>query len=105
VLVFAAIVDVALPDAFDVLFEPASSPIEDMSSRISVSVDCHRTCIISAHTVALVIIAASIVIRVGFSGIAPSPWVDVEYILVRVPVRVLPQKIPPGSGLGPVPTK
>jgi hypothetical protein len=41
----------------------------------------------------------------GTVGTALLTAVDVEYALVRVPIRVLPQNIPPGSGLGPVPTK
>jgi hypothetical protein len=106
VLVFGGILGVVLLDACDgVYIELAAFLSDDIISKTSESVDCHRICIMSAHTVGLVTVATSIVTRLGFSGIPPNPCVDVEYTFVRIPVRILAQKRPFWSALGPVPTK
>jgi hypothetical protein len=81
VLVFGSTGGVALiTAAIDVLFEPAACLVEDMGCRIHVSVDCQRTWIISAHTVALVIVVTLIVVRLGLCGIAPLAWADRIYV-------------------------
>jgi hypothetical protein len=103
VLVLGGTVGVALLEACEVL--SVALLMDDIICRTLVSVDCHRICIMSAHTVGLGTVATSIVTRLGFSGIAPSASAEVEYTSVSVPAKVLPQKRPFGSELGPVPTK
>jgi hypothetical protein len=75
-----------------------------MSDMISVSVDCHRTCNISAHAVGVTEAetwSTLMDVKEGLSGSGPEANVEVEKTFVRRPLRELPQKRVLPVGLGP----
>lgn len=89
--------DLAAGLAVKVLAEPAAAVFSDSRRRLmmSVSVDCHRTWITSAHTVLLpagmsVCVTVS---REGEVGSGPGESVDVEKTFARsVPMRLIQAK-------------
>jgi hypothetical protein len=101
--VFGGTVGVILVEICEALVELAALSADAIICRTSVSVDCQRTCMMSAHAVEPA--PTFIVVSIGSVGTGPRWSVEVEYTLVTAPRRVLAQNKPFTSGLGPVPTK
>ena len=66
--------------------------VDAIICRTSVSVDCQRTCMLSAHAVETA--PTFIVVSIGSVRTGPRASVEVEYTLVLAPKRVLVQNKP-----------
>lgn len=80
-MVEIGVVGVGPLEACDVTVEPIVEPMveaaalrtDEIICRTFVSVDCHRTCMMSAHIVGPATMARFTVTRLGLLGIGPNP--------------------------------